>query len=650
MKKTTLLINLVLFLTLCTICFFYRPHIDKINLEIIKNSNSRYILVPETPEDYGKYPIYYPYVSINPLSTKYGILPIYENYQIITGQKDFLFFASKRIREIETWKNHLIILNYIQDVKKLRTWWNNQSSISLSFFSNKYSSWESILARYLELMDKDLNIISDLPDGTLKKDKMNDFRKHVYQHKNRIKEILVEATIYNKEKEYLQNLTGSIFSYLYQKSDLKTYSANDTNIYSIQAIKKNSDYGYYQIYFDNNDIVPLDPKTSVLNVNGKSYKVDNASLQYKDITVFNVDIINTSSIITFAIPTYATSNLSWQEFKNKSIGNHKYYTDISQVIPFGKSLITVHHSLGKEAVLMLDVLKYKDISRKAEFQLEGIEDDQNSSFEIDRSRNNLNYFFLIVESKKPIDKNLFSTIQVETKLKTHPMLFSEKKKNLIEPKLEYIKMSDNIIVNVGNISVEQKNILLNSIGYEYSIKKIINLQAGKYEIVLVPWIKNLLFYLLLIVGFINAFLLFLAFNSSFNPSLKQLGVIFFSYLSSIKIVIRKVVDFSLIKKTQNLVIILSAKRIRFVLFFSCITILLDVFVLKGGFDGIKVGILILFYLITLVRREFIKIFFLFALFCLLLALLLYIAHRESFNIASEWAFAFIIVGLIRMIK
>jgi hypothetical protein len=262
MKKLIFTLLIILFVVSGISMFMLKPEIPSFDKNLLFDSGSRYVINSQENENYGKYPIYYPSVSVRPDSKKYALVSLYEKYQILTNQQSRLFFASKRVNEIATWINSLPILGNIDSFFQLRSSMVKNGTI------------ESVLSAYMKLIDSESILIRRISDNSLQGSRLFELKRYLFQNKNTLLIAIHDSSVSENKRKYLFSLTELIFREYFKETNLNmTAPVPGIFIYPLSEIQTNFDYGYYNLYLDQKDVVPLRKENIISTIGNTKYKL-----------------------------------------------------------------------------------------------------------------------------------------------------------------------------------------------------------------------------------------------------------------------------------------------------------------------------------------------------------------------------------------
>ncbi len=245
---------------------FYHPHFNLADQSLFGQADSRFSLTTTDCKLLAINPVYLPPVTHNPADSKYRLITFLESYQLATNQHDRLFFAEKRVAEMQNWKDSLLV----------------SSNIDLN---RRYDSWDFELARYYSLMNE--SISSDLMVRT------GDIQRSLFQNRILIEEVIKSANISPENRLRILGLSGSIFDDLFAKADLKSCLNDQVGTYSLKKIQDNTDFGIYQVSFslDDKNLSHNASSSATLEVGDKIYTPEvSAKNQFRRVLFENVEI------------------------------------------------------------------------------------------------------------------------------------------------------------------------------------------------------------------------------------------------------------------------------------------------------------------------------------------------------------------------
>ena len=149
-----------------------------------------------------------------------------------------IFYAEKRVRELDTWKNEIPLKGNVQSIKELDSTWKEL---------REYNAWEISLVRYRRIIGELLSKLeykneSKYSTITIKKELKNKFVNHFTQ----LKGIVIQSNKNKREKKYLLDLIYGTYDDIQSELNFSLPSATKL-AYGIEDAPIN---GAYEVYVD----------------------------------------------------------------------------------------------------------------------------------------------------------------------------------------------------------------------------------------------------------------------------------------------------------------------------------------------------------------------------------------------------------------
>lgn len=176
-----------------------------------------------------------------------------------------VFYADKRINELDKWSLDLNLLGNINDISVLDKRWKEPKLSEVGRY-DEYNTWEVGMIRYKRTM-------SDLIDKINKPNKSeypsivnNLYMKRIlFAHLDKLETIIIGSQRSEKEKEYLLNLSNQMYDDL-----INSLKVIVPHLSPLQIELNNPSEGNYDLYINGKDLEYL--PSWKLNVKGKSYE------------------------------------------------------------------------------------------------------------------------------------------------------------------------------------------------------------------------------------------------------------------------------------------------------------------------------------------------------------------------------------------
>lgn len=152
-----------------------------------------------------------------------------------------IFYADKRIGELDTWKNEISILGDVTNIEKLEKVWKEPNLLQFSRFK-EYNTWEISLVRYRRLIQ---DLLSQLEKNNASKSSILTVKtdlKEVFANRHRRLIHIVRDSNRNKdEKRYLWNLIDTMYEDIQFQLQYTFPSATHLS-YSIEGVPLNDSF------------------------------------------------------------------------------------------------------------------------------------------------------------------------------------------------------------------------------------------------------------------------------------------------------------------------------------------------------------------------------------------------------------------------
>ena len=235
--------------------------------------------------------VFYPFVRVSPLTIKYSFVNFIEKINIINNQSNSLLFAEKRISELNKWGNDLPTLGALNDVNKLKDWWNKtEPNLWQIYKLEPFQSWEAVLIRYVLLIEKEIMAIQ-LSNNSNSNQNFISLLGYLKYNQSALETIILRSSKDNNDKQYLLDLSNKIFSYLNAKIEKIVPNFYPLQLsYSLKPLIKDKEYGIYNVLLDSS-VLPTYLKTQAfLELNGVKINKDVKIIEDKFIKFSDVKI------------------------------------------------------------------------------------------------------------------------------------------------------------------------------------------------------------------------------------------------------------------------------------------------------------------------------------------------------------------------
>lgn len=244
---------------------------------------SVFLRIRKNPEKLSL-PIPQPYVSRKLNSFLYPLVIIKERYELkrLTKFKEKylekkIFFAFKRIAELERWGREIPILRNVLQVEDLRRFWQEPQIWQIRRWGDYYS-WEASFARYVSEIEEIVKMIENSNESDLwkieAKVKVEDNLKI---HQGKINEAINNAMKSDEEKIYLQTLSENVFEYLFDVAGIPVLNPLRVD-YSIDVPKDLT--GEYELYLEKDSIsTPEQEEPLLVSIDLVGRKLENIDPQ-----------------------------------------------------------------------------------------------------------------------------------------------------------------------------------------------------------------------------------------------------------------------------------------------------------------------------------------------------------------------------------
>ncbi|MDO8610243.1 MAG: hypothetical protein Q7R95_06850 [bacterium] len=619
MKKILLIINGILIGLLAFYLITFKPVVSLHTNNFINSSNDtnkEYILTQKNnPYDYFSTRSL-PTVSQKPGTDKYQLVLLKE---YLNGLRtyDQLFFASKRIAELQTWgkeldwkitlnqyKNHVI--NYWKGIKK-------------EDLQRKYPEFKATLQAHYRILEELIFFQYDDPVKNLQK------IQYVDEIFNQFNQLIPNDTIISPKSLY------------YPLSDI--VNDKEFGIYTITSQAQNN-FNYIQ----NIQLLTKDFYHAPT--------ISDAEDQESKLITFNNILINQtnspSSTIKIKLPEIDNENITWTSYINKtSIKPYTYKSLIHSFYP-GEFKISISYNFKNLESILLEEqvatteskLKYRvDTIYQQTLYPHGYPHIFTDSFQKNEIKKNLLGTFLTIKSEKKLTPEELNSITINFTPIIILELTATKTANL--PNNKQLVTSEKIsdtqykITTIG-FTKEQDQSILNSLGFGWrTTSQSQNKNISEY---------NVIYWITYVIGFFT-FCLFLV----------GIGVLFYTRERFLKVKESLLLFWKkcIIKPIHSLwkLFYFCCSSIREILLLIVLSgILVDIFVIKGGYDGIILLFTGLWTLVLIGYSVEARINFIFALIFLVFCPILLILKLDTIAEKSAvWTYMFLVVGTIQSI-
>lgn len=182
---------------------------------------------------------------------KYFFVAQLENMNVKNNIFNNVFFIGRHIAELRQWGNEVPVKFSAQNTKDLLAWWSENEPSWWEFTkSDVYNSWEAAVARYINLVDKE---ITDIPHFKEKNpiDNYASLQKRLFLHQRLLTLQVLTSPRPVKEKQYLLSLINDSFQYLNNQIYKKVPKFDPVSLsYPLKDIMQDKEYGLYSVKMD----------------------------------------------------------------------------------------------------------------------------------------------------------------------------------------------------------------------------------------------------------------------------------------------------------------------------------------------------------------------------------------------------------------
>ncbi len=629
-KKFILFLLIILFFILSLL--FYVKFTTNLNINKVDyGSNLTFHLANELSPyingnqlSYLDKQIFYPSVRISPKNIIYPLINLTEEINLINNKYKPLYYAEKRVSEIQKWGNEFTI-----------------------------DSWEATLTKYKLLIDKEIIV--------LKGAEINNFIYLQYHLKN--DQLIIESTILGlntseENKNILISLSSQIFSYLNTKIDkiVPAYNPFVLN-YQLKDTIEREGFGYYNVtvnilnlpqYLKNSFELIID---NLKNSNQNYETHEGQSIEFQNIKIDSLSSLLTLKLKEFFIPI---RNQEWVEnFDNQS--QLYFYTLIVPTMEKNNYLLNFNYKINDQTILRLEKIISDNgkVTNQVLFENFLFINKESLLKKIIRfDLDNNNFYRFVILSQKTISPNDLSQIYVEFLPISDPKITLEKIAIIPEriPKVTYKKInSRQYLITVYNTIADQEDLLYNSLKLWWKIISKKPFSNG-YQLIVEFWPIKVSLY-----GLISSSLLFflmicyLLLKKSDLNKITLVETIFTQLMSLVKKTFQSIFKkIGVVYYNLKQTLLRQTITAKFIILFSIILLIIfDLFILTESSIFIILLIMILFFLVSMGFRADKRIGFVVALIFLASCPLFLIFHKNALaDRLAVWSFVFFLIGAI----
>ncbi|MDO8609967.1 MAG: hypothetical protein Q7R95_05430, partial [bacterium] len=557
-----------------------------------------------------------PAVSVKPNTNKYRLVLIKE-YLDSFGKYDQLFFASKRIAELEKWGREL-------DWKK-----------SLDQYKNH------VIAYWERINKNDKQI------------KYPEFKATLQAHYRMLEELIFFQS--NNQVKNIQKMqyVDQIFNQFSQLVPNDTIIFTNNSYYPIYNIIKDKEYGIYNISSQINNNYNYLQNIQLLSKDKAYYPqiIDSDDHETKQVLFNNVLIDKSNSqfsAITIKLPEIKNEILNWTEsFNIASPNSYAYKTLIKNLNP-GQYQINIAYAFKNSASIRIEEqvatteskLKYRVNSLYQQtIYPHGYSHIFSDFFQKSESNEEILSTFLNIESKIELTPDEINSISLYFTPIIQLELTAHKISELpdIKPIISTNKIRDTEYkITTIDLTYDQDQKILDSLGFGWRVIDQ-SQNNNQSEYVIFYWVKY-------VIGFMIVFLV-----------LSIIGVIFYTHeryqtiLNYLKSFWKKAVIYP-IQSSWRIFQYVCAQIRSVLLFFVIPGLLIDIFIIQGN-NNIVILLLTGFWVLILIGYNIeARINFVFALIFLILCLILIILKLDPFAEKSAiWLYIMLIIGTFQLL-
>ncbi len=586
----------------------------------------------------------YPFAATAPGSSKYIFTVLKEDYDVYNLKNTPIFYAGKRISELQNWGSSMPILHSYSSISGLESWWKKTPPSPWELNKkNVYNSWEASFARYFDLVKSEITETRKNHDS---KPQLALIRKCLESDFIFLKEIISTSKKSDAEKSYLTKISTDIFNY-YNNQLFQQSSPIDPSLlpYSLDLINQTKDSGIFKASIDRSSLQDFTESDLSATVDHTTLSAvfDKTSNQF----VFNSVSLNGNKVFYLHLPFInLLESTSWQKLgSGYQTTPLKLKNDYTYLFSISDSLTQPIHVTVKQNTKTLVDKTYLSNLKQQLFQ---------SLIVYGNSMNGPVVISLL--PVEPISDVQFNSIQMKLQPVYRPPVTIEKTAPLPnhDPKVTYTQKDKNLYeVDVQNTNSAQDTFIIKSFGAGWKMLKKNTINSNHYQIFTYFTFHTIYLWLCLIDTAIVAVFFFYLLLKKISPAHatlvdKVLSTIYTqqkkSILLSLKHILKKL-------RTANQFFISLSTSYRTI--FIVISVLLFIYsILFNTFqtDIITFGIAIFYLFTTLSWKRKTNVHFSMAFIFVFIAFIAQLARLDTIseNI-SIWAVLLLFIGTISLI-
>ena len=643
MKRLLKFLQILLIISFLSICILTyntsrktkKQHsVRKISLTDTTNIPIEYFLTPAIPQDSPlEKKIENPPLEISPKDIRYVLNDLNEQKDIENRKYPYIFFAQIKADEIQKWGNQLMICGNYQNLDQLQNWWKKvqPSFIRIDKFKN-YNYWESFLARYYELANKELTavitthsyssiIVFELNNSAIDIQKFQVLKNKTVSQKNEINNAIKNSSYSDEKKAYLYNISNDIFDHFFSTLDpyLADYDPHRLT-YLLNKIVENRDYGIYKVTWATDINIPLNNPQITIDPNITKYYID----------------VKSENILL---------GQKWRKIEKQLL--NKYHLDIPlKESNAGEHILFFNNRISQP--FNLKITSYENEHENTEIEKDIIPNEQMPSYKI---RVNLHYknnvkYTLILQAESPISESELESMNIELHSFFHPEIKLTKIQNIptLAAQIEYRNLDSNHLTVVGHhLNALETQQLLSSFNFGWNTSAI-NLPDEMYQLNAYYWKPDLLkkfFYFVLIT-----FTLFLTYLLNFRKKIPyQIIPQLLQYKSLLTSRISKTVESTTYFFAKNI-----RKKTHLFILLLLILVIVDIFKSETTSE-LFLQLFMIFWIVLMISHR-IQAYVSFIIGFILLAFtpLFYLLEMPSLaEKCSVWGFLFQLIGTLQIL-
>lgn len=370
--------------------------------------------------------LYLPSVRVRPNDRMYFLIQLRERLDLRFGNRDELFFAEKRIAELERWGD----------------------SLSIAQWKNIFDSYSELITKY-----KEKKLL-----GTSQKQKLDQIiflYQKINAHESKLGEIIHNASLLTKTKTELSNYIYTTINAL--KFTLIQNDNNDSLAYSLDSIILDKEFGTYSV--GSNESIEINPENKVGIYNLKNPFVTS---NFVFSTAFESD--NESTLNRYLFDSYAPL-----------IPNTTYLAKISHSGKYPANIVLNQGISSTESAELINqtIYPYEKMAVKTIL------------FTTPKSREPFVWWpNVVIESKHILSPTQLDSLNIEVRPAYYKELKLTKTASSInyEPQVTMNKIGHNQYqINYKNTTKKQEDFIKNSLGFMWKTRDELKNNATIYN-------------------------------------------------------------------------------------------------------------------------------------------------------------------------